>query len=262
MSDQVQQAWTFAQYDDVEALESLVPGTVNADASTYSRENHIHTLLMSAAVHGSLQAATFLLDNGATVDKRNFLGYTALHWTAFSGRIEAVDLLLDRGADIDAQTEDGKTVVHIAASRGHLQYLYYIIKKGADIHAVTSIGWSAVHFSVIGNFRKVCQFFLGKGVDYRSLDLAKKTVWDVAEKYGRPWANELLPKGGAKEAVEEEDAPEPAQPKSTKNALEPKPTPKTSKKPAPRKEDSDSGEDEDEPAPPPQKGGGAKKRGK
>jgi hypothetical protein len=112
-------------------------------------------------VHGAV-AADFLLDNGASVDKWNFLMYTALRRTASSGRVEAVDLLLARGAAIDAQTEDGKTVVH---------------------------------FAIVGNFRTACQFLLAQGVDYRVLDLAKKTVWDVVEKYGRAWARELLARG-------------------------------------------------------------------
>jgi ankyrin repeat protein len=70
----------------------------------------------------------------------------------FGPILEAVDLLLARGAAIDAQTEDGKTIVH---------------------------------FAVVGNFRTVCQFLLAQGVDSRALDLAKDTVWDVVEKYGR-----------------------------------------------------------------------------
>jgi ankyrin repeat protein len=162
MSAPVREAWSFAQYDDVDSLQKLVPSQVDPNSSTYSRENHIHTLLMSAAVHGSVRCAEYLLENGASVDRHNFLGWSALHWTAYGERIEVVDLLLKKEADIETQTEDGKTCVHIAASRGHLQYLNHIIGKGADLNAITSIGWSAVFFAVTGNFRKVAEFLVRK----------------------------------------------------------------------------------------------------
>jgi ankyrin repeat protein len=53
-------------------------------------------------VHGAVAAAAFFLDNGAPVDKPNFLGYTALHWTALSGSVAAVYLFIARGAVNDA----------------------------------------------------------------------------------------------------------------------------------------------------------------
>jgi hypothetical protein len=166
---------------------------------------------MSAAVHGALQCVEYLLDNGASVDKRNFLGFSALHWTAYSARTEVVDLLIKHGADIDARTEDGKTIVHIAAVRGHLQYLEFIEARGADLNAVTAIGWSAVYFAVIGNFRKVALFLKGKGVDCESVDAQKRSVFDVAERWRRTWAREAL--GGLASA---EDASEASPVKTTK----------------------------------------------
>ena len=77
MQENITKAWTFAQYDDVESLKSLVPSQVDVNASTKSPDNHVHTLLMSACAHGSVACAKYLIDGGAVVDKRNFMGYTA-----------------------------------------------------------------------------------------------------------------------------------------------------------------------------------------
>lgn len=192
MTTAVLQAWQFAKYDDVSSLKSLVPSAVSPDACTFSRESYVHTLLMSAAIHGSVACAEHLLDSGALVDKKNFMGYTALHWTAFSGRVEAVELLLSRGADIEARTDDGKTAVHIAAWRGHLQYLRHIAELGADLSASTATGQSAVHFAVVGNFQLLCQFLVAQGVDAATMDMKKVTPMDLAERHRRAWAAGVL----------------------------------------------------------------------
>jgi hypothetical protein len=218
MRESILAAWTFAQHDDLEGLSSLVPSDVDPNSSTYSLENHVHTLLMAAAAHGAQSCAAYLIENDAKVDQKNFLGFTALHWTAFSGRTEVVDLLLENGADLEARTEDGKTTVHIAAARGHIQYLSYIVEKGADLMAIASNGWSALQFSVVGNFQKVFQFLLSRNCNPDVFDVARKTVYDVAQLYNRGWAIQMFEpeeeerfetQGIDQSFIEEEDRPPP-----------------------------------------------------
>jgi ankyrin repeat protein len=222
--DSIFSAWTFAQHDDLHGLESLVPSEVDPNSSTHSLENHVHTLLMAASAHGALSCASYLVEQGASVDQKNFLGFTALHWTAFTGRTEVVDLLLEHGADIEARTEDGKTTVHIAAARGHIQYLRYILAKGADLMAIASNGWTALQFSVVGNFQKVCQFLLSRNCDPGIFDVGRKTVFDIAQLYNRSWAIRLfqpmLPTEDEDDLeteptrMDEEEEPPPVAPKS------------------------------------------------
>lgn len=220
MSEKLLQAWALAQFNDLDSLATLVPSEVDPNESTASEENHMHTLLMCAASHGALDCANYLIDNGAIVDKKNFMGYTALHWTAFTGRIEVVDLLLKKGANINARTEDGRTILHVAASRGHLQYITYIMdllekNKANDntedegenddskpkglgmtfeemLNSASSSGWNALFFAIAGNQKRVAQYLVDKGIETNTPDINLKTQSDIAQQVNCSWFNEVV----------------------------------------------------------------------
>lgn len=134
--------------------------------------------------------------------KKNFAGFTALHWAAYSGRPETVKLLVDKGgADINSRNEDGLTPIHIAASRGHLQFIKYLVDNyqvrsadnpdfllNVDLGAVTSDGWTAVHYALIGNHQPVVKYLVDEmKVECSELDVNMKSIHDVAKEYGRTW---------------------------------------------------------------------------
>ena len=198
MDSKVEDAWKAVQYDRVQDLEALISSVVSPNASTYSQTNHIHTLLMCAAAHGSVECAKLLLDKGANVNLKNFAGFTALHWAAYTGRTETLELLVSKGADIESRTEDGKTPLHIAAYRGHLEFIeeFLKVKSGedqkVDINSVACNGWNALHFAVISNQYPVAKYLIEQGIDTESPDCENKTVEDIAEKYQRTWLKDLL----------------------------------------------------------------------
>ena len=187
MDRNIQQAWSTIPFDNIKELKDLVPNHVSSNSSTNSIENHLHTLLMCSAAHGSIQCCKYLLENKANPNKKNFIGFTALHWAAFTCRIECVEELLKFGAKLESKTEDGKTPLHIAASRGHLQFIKYIINFGANINAVSSEGWNAIHYALIGNHQNVVKFLLDNNVDYLSLDINGNNIKLLIEEYGRNW---------------------------------------------------------------------------
>lgn len=192
-SQRVEQAWKAAQYDNINELKTIVPTHVHASASTFSTENHVHTLLMSAVAHGSINCAKYLIENGASVNAKNFAGYSALHWAAYTGREETLQLLLDQHADIEARTEDGKTPLHIAAFRGHLTFVQELLKKGADINAVSSNGWTALHYALISNQKSLCKFLIDNKIQALSPDSEGKTILDLSNQYRRTWLMSILP---------------------------------------------------------------------
>ena len=198
MDSKVEDAWKAVQYDRVQDLDALISSVVSPNASTYSQTNHIHTLLMCAAAHGSVECAKLLLDKGANVNLKNFAGFTALHWAAYTGRTETLELLVSKGADIESRTEDGKTPLHIAAYRGHLEFIeeFLKVKSGedqkVDINSVACNGWNALHFAVISNQYPVAKYLIEQGIDTESPDSENKTVEDLAEKYQRTWLKDLL----------------------------------------------------------------------
>ena len=95
--------------NDVARLKTLVtsPDTANA------RGAFGETPLMDAAVAGSVEAMTVLLDKGADVNAQNPFGTTALMMSATD--IAKVRLLLDRGAKAALASKQGRTALFIAA---------------------------------------------------------------------------------------------------------------------------------------------------
>jgi ankyrin repeat protein len=65
----------------------------------YREDGAVSAAFVLACRNGHTDAARFLLDRGADVDARGFLGATGLHWAAHNGHADAVRFLLAAGAD-------------------------------------------------------------------------------------------------------------------------------------------------------------------
>ncbi len=76
---------------------------------------------MIASKFGHAQVVRYLLQRGARVNKRNNLGWSALHWAAGENHANVVEVLLsDRRANVDIKTSDNLTPLYMTAYQGHL----------------------------------------------------------------------------------------------------------------------------------------------
>ena len=111
--------------------------------------------LIYAATNGREEAAAYLLERGANVNGEVY-GTTALIRAAWKGRHTMIDWLLDHGAAIDARGwlgghAKGVTALHIAASSGHVAATQRLIDRGADttlrddLYDSTPLGWAQFH---------------------------------------------------------------------------------------------------------------------
>ncbi|MFT5125629.1 MAG: YVTN family beta-propeller protein [Verrucomicrobiales bacterium] len=71
--------------------------------------------LSTAAYHGRLEIARYLLEKGATVSKENNDGNTPLHIAAFMGRTETVQLLLSKNADVKHRNKKKESPIDVVA---------------------------------------------------------------------------------------------------------------------------------------------------
>ncbi len=76
------------------------------------------TLLMLAALEGSVTLGKLLLGKGAEIDAKNQHGETALSLAAQKGHIELLQLLRDRGASIDCKPHGTPLVIWLKNSPG------------------------------------------------------------------------------------------------------------------------------------------------
>src|SRR3954465_13100028 len=112
---------------------------------TVTLDDNLVTPLHLASVAGSREVATWLLDQGATVDAATTeQGHTPLIIAAGSGRIDIVKLLLERSAKINHKDSAGLTPLLWAIHQDRSSVAEYMIRQGADINANANNGRSAL----------------------------------------------------------------------------------------------------------------------
>ena len=91
--------------------------------------------ITAAAMHDCQKIITFLLENGADINRANHRGETALMMVCRNavGRKKAIKLLLAAGADVNAADKEGQTaLMGLASESGYTELMHILIKFGAD----------------------------------------------------------------------------------------------------------------------------------
>lgn len=121
--------------------------SVNPDCLTrFATPDHARaTALHWSAWMGHADAASLLLDRGASIDLRDFAGSTPLHYACLNGKPATAALLVDRGADREARDNQGRTPLMLAilgdakwdAACGGRQneVAALLIDRGVDVNA-------------------------------------------------------------------------------------------------------------------------------
>jgi ankyrin repeat protein len=103
----------------IEDLERLVAAGADIDA----RDEHGHTALMQAAVHGHAQVVEWLVRHGAELDHTAKYGLSALMLAVVNGHVAIVQILVRAGAKLGLKGTGapgfaGKTALDLAQARG------------------------------------------------------------------------------------------------------------------------------------------------
>ncbi|KAI4280572.1 MAG: hypothetical protein L6R35_005863 [Caloplaca aegaea] len=97
-----------------------------------------------------------LLGNGATITQQA-RGWTALHYICtFHDDTAYIRLLLDHGADVNTRTYVGKTALSLAIIRNHVKGAAFLIGKGADLDVLDNEGQSPLALAIkFGNLESL-----------------------------------------------------------------------------------------------------------
>jgi ankyrin repeat protein len=125
------------------------------------------TPLGLAAAYGHRNVAEFLLDRGANLDTKDFLGHAPLHMAAEYGSDGVAKLLLDRGADIDARDVVGATPLMWAALNGHKSVAALLIARGALVNTQAFSGKTPLHLAATAGQKEVAALLIAHGADIK-----------------------------------------------------------------------------------------------
>ncbi|KAM5526302.1 ankyrin repeat protein [Fusarium oxysporum f. sp. phaseoli] len=128
---------------------------LKAGASPTAQLEEPFISLLNAAAEGNTKKLEQLCRDNVKLNRRDRLGYTALHEAVYFGHHSAVEFLVANGADVNATvTYGGDTVLHAAVQRGleHRNYLHGARAQSPRL--------SQEHIKIIG-------FLLRNGVDHK-----------------------------------------------------------------------------------------------
>ena len=144
------------------------------------------TALNAAVRQGHIEAANFLLGNGARIDLANRHGETPLFVAVAAGNLDMVAMLLERGANPDSIEQDNRrnrlalakhamgknSVLITAVQKGYLDVAKRLVEAGADVNYRGFMGKTAVYVAVENGRRKELEYLLGEKADVNIVSLA------------------------------------------------------------------------------------------
>ena len=163
---------------DVMAL--MLDAGVDVEISTPLGTTPLH---QAAAYNPSASSVAFLIGRGASVNRRNNDGWTALHYasTSLNSTTEVLRFLLEHGADINAQDNEGITPIHLAAAYNHANVVRFLIESGARVNDLDAEGWTALHFAALyDRDPEFVQLLLDLGADVYAVSYSDETVCQIA----------------------------------------------------------------------------------
>lgn len=117
---------------------SMVKRLLEAGADVNQVNMHYpkQTLLMDASSHaGRLPLMHQFLEFGATIDKIDEKGWTALMHACKTRNFEAAKYLIQHGADVAIVDPAGNTAVHLACRMGCMPLAIMLAENGANVYA-------------------------------------------------------------------------------------------------------------------------------
>ena len=177
---------------------------------------HLKDTLHHVASLGLIEIAELLIQHGALIEEKTWIGLTPLHFAIQHNQKEMVEFLIKKGASINSRYHYGpdyslyysqlnKFKVHLspllrASHFGHMNIIEILLRHGADFLEKDRNGYTILHHAV---HEHVIDFFIRKGLDIEARNRFSQTPLHVASNYGNLEAIKALIKNGAKVEVED-----------------------------------------------------------
>ena len=142
--------------------------------------SHLHV----AAFENDMEAARWLIANGAEVNAKNKYGFTPLYLAVLNSAAEVAKLLIDNSAEVNAKDKYGRTPLHFAAAENAAEVAKLLIANGAEVNAKAEYGDTPLHIAALNSAAEVAKLLIAKGAEINAKvekgDYAGSTPMDAA----------------------------------------------------------------------------------
>ncbi|KAF3066566.1 Ankyrin-1 [Daldinia childiae] len=188
--------------DNVKRFNEMLNSLPRDQINIYTTDSQRNTLLHIALEEDVEWAAETLLEAGASVSEKDFLGCQPLHTACKTGDHSLVRLLLNHNADIQAEDNYGWSPLHYASYSGDESSVELLLKLGAKPLVLSMYGKTPFHLAVEGGYTEMVKMFLDKNMLFRvnvnARGVQKKTALHHAASSGHEEVIKALIDKGAK----------------------------------------------------------------
>ncbi len=121
--------------------------------------------LAEAGYRGMYSTVRKLIDYGATIDKRNAIGLSALFATVNQDKVQVAELLLDNGADPDIHLTNGSAMLLETAIENRIEMARVLLDNGANVNIRNNVGTTALMYASSKGHIEMVKLLLEHGAD-------------------------------------------------------------------------------------------------
>ncbi|XP_046709742.1 caskin-2 isoform X2 [Silurus meridionalis] len=119
-------------------------------------------------------------------------GFSALHHAALTGTTDLLSLLLEAQATVDIKDRNGMRPLHYAAWQGKVDSVLMLLRAGASVNGTSQDGQIPLHLAAQYGHYDVSEMLLQHQSNVCTVNKAKKTPLDLACEFGRLKVVQLL----------------------------------------------------------------------
>ncbi|KAF1657149.1 Caskin-2, partial [Aptenodytes patagonicus] len=119
-------------------------------------------------------------------------GFSALHHAALGGSLDLISLLLEAQATVDIKDSNGMRPLHYAAWQGRVEPVRVLLRAAASVNMASLDGQIPLHLSAQYGHYEVSEMLLQHQSNPCLINKAKKTPLDLACEFGRLEVAQLL----------------------------------------------------------------------
>ncbi|XP_067225708.1 caskin-2 isoform X1 [Chanodichthys erythropterus] len=119
-------------------------------------------------------------------------GFSALHHAALTGTTDLLSLLLEAQATVDIKDSNGMRPLHYAAWQGKAETVLMLLRAGASVNGASQDGQIPLHLAAQYGHYEVSEMLLQHQSNPCTVNKVKKTPLDLACEFGRLRVTQLL----------------------------------------------------------------------